>query len=84
VLLLDEPTKGVDVGAKYEIHEAIRRIAAGGAACLVASSDLPELLGLAQRILVMREGRLRGELPGEQADEEGVMRLATAAPQEAA
>jgi ABC-type sugar transport system ATPase subunit len=84
VLLLDEPTKGVDVGAKYEIHEAIRRIAAGGAACLVASSDLPELLGLAQRILVMREGRLRGELPGEQADEEGVMRLATSAPQEAA
>jgi ABC-type sugar transport system ATPase subunit len=76
VLLLDEPTKGVDVGAKYEIHGIVRDMAARGAACLVVSSDLPELLALADRILVMREGRLRGEVPAAEADEERVMRLA--------
>jgi ABC-type sugar transport system ATPase subunit len=77
ILLLDEPTKGVDVGAKFEIHEIIRREAARGAGCLVASSDLPELLGLAHRIVVMREGRMRGEIAGPEATEEAVMRLAT-------
>ena len=77
VVLLDEPTKGVDVGAKFEIHEIIRREAARGAACLVASSDLPELLGLADRIIVMREGRVRGAIAGRDATEEAVMRLAT-------
>jgi ABC-type sugar transport system ATPase subunit len=82
VLLLDEPTKGVDIGAKYEIHNIIRREAARGMACLVASSDLPEVLALADRILVVRDGRLRGELAGGDADQERVMRLA-AAPVEA-
>jgi ABC-type sugar transport system ATPase subunit len=77
VLLLDEPTKGVDVGAKYEIHGMVRRVAAEGAACLVVSSDLPEILGLADRILVMREGRLQGEIAAAQATEENVMHLAT-------
>jgi rhamnose transport system ATP-binding protein len=77
VLLLDEPTKGVDVGAKFEIHEIIRTQAAAGCACLVASSDLPEVLALCHRIVVMREGRLQGELAGEGATEEAVMRLAT-------
>jgi ABC-type sugar transport system ATPase subunit len=77
VLLLDEPTKGVDVGAKYEIHGMVRRLAAEGACCLVVSSDLPEVLGLADRILVMREGRLQGEIPAAEATEERVMRLAT-------
>jgi ABC-type sugar transport system ATPase subunit len=77
VLLLDEPTKGVDVGAKFEIHEIIRREAARGAGCLVASSDLPEVLALADRILVMREGRIQGQLEGADATEESVMRLAT-------
>src|SRR5262249_51890842 len=62
VLLLDEPTKGVDVGAKYEIHAIVRQLAAGGAGCLMVSSDLPEMLALADRILVMREGRLCGEV----------------------
>jgi ABC-type sugar transport system ATPase subunit len=76
VLLLDEPTKGVDVGAKFEIHNIIRRRAAQGLACLVVSSDLPEVLALADRILVMREGRLRGELDAATATEEAVMRLA--------
>jgi ABC-type sugar transport system ATPase subunit len=80
VLLLDEPTKGVDVGAKFEIHEIVRRQAAEGAACLVASSDLPEVLALCTRIAVMREGRVQGELAGDQATEEAVMRLATHQP----
>jgi ABC-type sugar transport system ATPase subunit len=77
VLLLDEPTKGVDVGAKFEIHRIIRRNAATGMACLMVSSDLPEVLALADRIVVMREGRVRGELDGPTATEERVMRLAT-------
>lgn len=77
VLLLDEPTKGVDVGAKFEIHELIRRQAAEGMAVLVVSSDLPEILAIADRILVMKEGRLQGELDGATATEEAVMHLAT-------
>ena len=77
VLLLDEPTKGVDVGAKFEIHEIVRQEAARGAGCLVASSDLPEILALADRILVMREGHIQGQLEGAEATEESVMRLAT-------
>lgn len=77
VLLLDEPTKGVDVGAKFEIHNLIRREADAGMACLMVSSDLPEVLALADRILVMREGHLRGELAGADATDEAVMRLAT-------
>jgi ABC-type sugar transport system ATPase subunit len=77
ILLLDEPTKGVDVGAKFEIHEIIRRQAAKGLACLVVSSDLPEVLALAHRIIVMREGRIAGELKGREATEERVMHLAT-------
>ncbi len=77
VLLLDEPTKGVDVGAKFEIHSIVRTHAEAGMACLVVSSDLPEVLALADRIIVMREGRVRGELAGASATEEAVMRLAT-------
>jgi ABC-type sugar transport system ATPase subunit len=79
VLLLDEPTKGVDVGAKFDIHEIIRRQASRGMGCLVVSSDLPEILALAHRVLVMREGRLQGELAGADATEESVMHLATSA-----
>ena len=77
VLMLDEPTKGVDVGAKFEIHEIIRRQAAEGLGCLVVSSDLPEILSLCDRIAVMREGRIQGELSGTEATEESVMHLAT-------
>ena len=77
VLLLDEPTRGVDVGAKAEIHRTIRQLADSGLAVLVVSSDLPEVLALADRLLVMREGRLRGELAGRTATEESVMHLAT-------
>ena len=83
VLMLDEPTKGVDVGAKFEIHEIIRRQAAAGLACLVVSSDLPEVLALCHRIVVMREGRVQGELAGDAATEESVMHLATHALEDA-
>ena len=77
VLLLDEPTKGVDVGAKFEIHEIVRREAGRGVACLVASSDLPEVLALCDRIVVMREGMIQGQLFAAEATEESVMHLAT-------
>ena len=77
VLMLDEPTKGVDVGAKFEIHHVIRREASAGTACLIVSSDLPEVLSLAHRVIVMREGRVQGALAGAGATEEAVMHLAT-------
>ncbi len=77
VLLLDEPTKGVDIGAKHDIHRLIHEEAARGMACLVVSSDLPELLSLADRIVVMKEGRVQGEVAAG-ASEADVMHLATA------
>jgi len=77
VLILDEPTRGVDVGAKAEIYRLIRQIAADGVAVLVISSELPEVLGLSDRVLVMREGRLVGELDGAQAQEHEVIAMAT-------
>ena len=75
-IILDEPTRGVDVGAKSQFHELIRRLAAAGMAVLVISSDLTEILSIADRILVMREGRIAGQViqPGATAEE--VMRLA--------
>lgn len=76
VLILDEPTRGVDVGAKAEIHRLIGELAREGMAVLVISSDLPEVLALADRILVMSDGRLAGELDRARASEEAVMRLA--------
>lgn len=77
VLLLDEPTRGVDVGAKAEIHRHLRELAGRGLAILVASSEMPELLALCDRIAVMRQGRLVGELAREQATAPEVLRLAT-------
>ncbi len=77
VLILDEPTRGVDVGAKAEIYRLVREIAAEGVAVLVISSELPEVLGLSDRVLVMREGHLVGVLDGSEADEQQVMALAT-------
>ena len=76
VFILDEPTHGIDVGTKGHIHRLIAQLADGGAAVLVISSDLPEVLSVSDRILVMRGGRLVGELAGG-ADEEAVMALAT-------
>ncbi len=83
VFLLDEPTKGVDVGAKDEIHAIVRQKAADGAACVVVSSDLPEILAVAHRVVVMREGHVQGELSADEANEESVMQLATAAVRQA-
>ena len=77
VIVLDEPTRGVDVGAKAEIHRLVRELAEGGTAVLVVSSDLPELLDLADVIHVMRDGRIVGTLPAEVADEKSVMSLAS-------
>ncbi|WP_246580931.1 sugar ABC transporter ATP-binding protein [Deinococcus aestuarii] len=77
VLIVDEPTRGIDVGAKAEVHRTLAELAGGGLAVLMISSDLPEVLGMADRILVMREGRLVGELAREQGSEESVMSLAT-------
>ncbi len=80
VMLLDEPTKGVDVGAKAEIHAILRRLARDeGMAVLVVSSDLEEVLGLADRVLVMREGHMVAELSGAQATERAVMTAASIA-----
>lgn len=77
VLLLDEPTRGVDIGAKAEIYRLIRQIASEGVAVLMISSELPEVIGMSDRILVLREGLVAGELSGEAADERSVMALAT-------
>lgn len=77
ILIVDEPTRGVDVGAKTEVHELIRELAREGTAILVISSDLPEVLAVADRILVMREGRIAGELSGADATEEKIMRYAS-------
>jgi ribose transport system ATP-binding protein len=77
VLLLDEPTRGVDVGAKEEIYHLVEQIAEAGAAVLFVSSEMPEVLGLADRILVMHEGCMTGALNRAEANEEAVMRLAT-------
>ncbi|WP_449341743.1 sugar ABC transporter ATP-binding protein [Streptacidiphilus alkalitolerans] len=78
VLILDEPTRGVDVGAKAEIYAIINDLAAQGMALLVISSELPELLGLSDRIVVMRGGRVTGEVTQAQATEERVLALAMA------
>jgi len=77
VLLLDEPTRGVDVGARAEIHAEVRRLAEAGSAVLFASSELEEVLLLADRILVMHEGAIAGELAAHEATEVAIMHLAT-------
>jgi ribose transport system ATP-binding protein len=76
ILIFDEPTRGIDVGAKAGIHDLIRKLAREGVAVLMISSELPELIGMSDRILVMHEGTLAGELPGG-AGESDIMQLAT-------
>ena len=80
VFLFDEPTRGIDVGAKQEVFEEMDRLARSGAAVLMVSSELPELIQAADRILVMSQGRITGELPGQTTQEE-IMRLAAPASQ---
>jgi len=77
ILIVDEPTRGIDVGAKAEVHDLIRDLARAGAAIVVISSDLPEVLAVADRILVMREGRITGEFSAAGATEEKIMRYAS-------
>jgi inositol transport system ATP-binding protein len=76
LLILDEPTRGVDVGAKAEIHQLIARLVAGGTAVLMISSELPEILGMSHRIMVMHEGRVTGTLARAEADQVKIMELA--------
>jgi ABC-type sugar transport system ATPase subunit len=77
VLIMDEPTRGVDVGARAEIYHIMRELADAGLAILMISSELTEVIGMADRVIVMREGRITGELPGRAATEESIMHLAT-------
>lgn len=77
VLILDEPTRGVDIGAKKEIYNIINDLAAKGVAIIMVSTELPEVLGMADRIMVVREGLVRGILSKEEADQENIMILAT-------
>ena len=73
VLVLDEPTRGIDVGAKADVHHLIDELARDGIAMIVISSDLPEVLAMSDRVIVMREGRVRGEFDHDEADPESVM-----------
>ena len=74
VLILDEPTRGIDVGAKYEIYTIINRLAAEGKAIIMISSELPEVLGISDRIYVMAAGRIAAEMPAAEASQESIMK----------
>ncbi len=77
VLILDEPTRGIDVGAKYEIYSIMNRLVEQGLSILMISSELPEILGMSDRVYIVASGRIAGELPIEEATQEKIMRLAT-------
>ena len=76
VLILDEPTRGIDVGARSELYRLINELAASGVSILLASSDMPELINLSHRVLVIRGGRIQGELARDEVDQERILRLA--------
>ena len=77
ILFFDEPTRGIDVGAKSEIYKLLQQLADDGKAIVVISSELPEILRLSHRIIVMREGQITGEIDGKTATQESIMTLAT-------
>jgi rhamnose transport system ATP-binding protein len=77
LLIIDEPTRGIDVGTKAEVHRLLDQLVAEGLAVLMISSELPEVLGMADRVLVLREGRITAEFSHAEADENSVMRAAT-------
>ena len=77
IFILDEPTRGIDVGAKAEIYKLMCEFAKQGMAIIMISSDLPELMGMADRIYVMSEGKITGELSREEASQEKIMHFAT-------
>jgi putative multiple sugar transport system ATP-binding protein len=84
VLFLDEPTRGIDVGAKYEIYSIINELAEEGKSIVMISSELPEILGMCDRIYVMNEGRIVGELTSEEASQEKIMQCIMQSNKEAA
>lgn len=73
ILILDEPTRGIDVGAKYEIYLIINRMVAEGKSVILISSEMPEVLGMSDRIYVMNEGRMIAEMDAKDADQEKIM-----------
>lgn len=77
LLILDDPTRGIDVGAKYEIHSIMRNLVAEGMSIIMISSELPEVLGMSDRVYVLSSGRITGELSAEEATQEKIMELAT-------
>ena len=77
MIIFDEPTRGIDVGAKQEIYRLMEELAGQGVAILFVSSEMEEVLGMSDRALVMHEGRIAGELRRDELDEEAVMQLAT-------
>jgi inositol transport system ATP-binding protein len=77
ILILDEPTRGIDVGAKAEIHRLISKLAGEGVAVIMISSEMPEILGMSDRIMVIHEGRVTGFLDREEADQIKIMELAS-------
>jgi ribose transport system ATP-binding protein len=77
LIFLDEPTRGVDVGAKAEIHRLLRQLAREGVGVIVISSEMPELIGVCDRLLVVREGEIAGEISGDQMTERTIMHLAS-------
>ncbi|MDX6298253.1 MAG: rhamnose transport system ATP-binding protein, partial [Nocardioidaceae bacterium] len=84
LLIIDEPTRGIDVGTKAEVHRILDGLVADGMAVLMISSELPEVLGMADRVLVIREGRMTADLTRAEADEQTIMRAATGVSSEAA
>ena len=77
LLILDEPTRGVDIGAKREIYELMNELTKRGVAIIMVSSELPEILGMSDRVIVVHEGTITGELPIQEATQEKIMTLAT-------
>jgi inositol transport system ATP-binding protein len=77
ILILDEPTRGIDVGAKSEIHRLMTEMAKQGKSIIMISSELPEILGMSDRIMVMHEGNKVGEMPGAEATQESILHMAT-------
>ena len=84
ILIMDEPTRGIDIGAKAEVHGLMHKLAADGVAILMISSELPEIVGMSDRVLVMRQGRISGELARSEATQEAIMALATGVSADAA
>jgi putative multiple sugar transport system ATP-binding protein len=77
VLILDEPTRGIDVGAKYEIYTIMNRLVEQGMSIIMISSELPEILGMSDRVYIVSSGRIAGEMPTGEATQEKIMEMAT-------